>query len=660
MNIERFVEGVGDTSPSMGEACDVASLLASAEEALYGDGNLLAARSRFDAAYRAAEAAGDRVAMGVAAAGLGGLWVHEHRGAAAWALVQGRIKTALAGLDAHSAVGLRLRLRLAAEADYHDGGHARILSLLEEARAHGDPVVCAEAASLAHHCVLGPDHAALRRQLAGELISEAVGTGRRSDLLMGLLWHTVDLFLDGDAHAERPLAELRGLLAERDHHAVGFAADAIDVMRSIRAGQLERAEAQARECVKRGERAGDVDAALWHVAQLVTIRWYQGRVHTLTPVLSTLVNSPTLSVVDNSCLGALAVAAAASGHDRQAAGALARLYRGDLAWLPRSSSWLAALYGAVEAANLLGERSFAAAAYDLLTPYADRPMMPSLAVACFGSVGHALGVAALTLDDPNAAVDHLRLAVRENLALAHWPATVLSRARLAEALTRRGDPGDAADARRERDDAERDAVGLGMRLPELSRRSAAGPWAAEKAQPATCRRVGKQWEISLGQRRLLVPHSRGMQYLAVLIANPGQEIAAMELAAGAPYADQPVRGAPSSGQPVLDDVAQREYRQRLATLQDEIVGYEARHETGRADQSRAEREWLLAELASAAGLGGRARTFATDDERARVAVGKAIRRALAYIEHSDGRIGRPLRDAVHTGLRCSYRPAGIV
>lgn len=42
----------------------------------------------------------------------------------------------------------------------------------------------AEALSLAHHCLLGPDHVRLRRDLAVELIKASFRTERRTDLLM--------------------------------------------------------------------------------------------------------------------------------------------------------------------------------------------------------------------------------------------------------------------------------------------------------------------------------------------------------------------------------------------------------------------------------------------------------------------------------------------
>ncbi len=44
-------------------------------------------------------------------------------------------------------------------------------------------------------------------------------------------------------------------------------------------------------------------------------------------------------------------------------------------------------------------------------------------------------------------------------------------------------------------------------------------------------------------------------------------------------------------------------------------------------------------------------------ERARVAVGKAIRRALARITEAHPIIGEHLGQAVRTGVRCSYWPS---
>jgi hypothetical protein len=616
----------------------VGELLRHGERALESDGDLRAGREWFDRAYRAAEQECDGAGMARAALGLGGLWVHEHRSAPAAALLLARLRSARTAVDPGSSLALRLKARLAGEADYVAGESNEILAVLEEAKRAGDPVAWAEAAGLAHHCLLGPDHGGQRRALAQELITEGFRTSRRSDQLMGLLWRTVDHFLDADPHAQRGLADLRGLLAERDHLAVGFVLDAIDVMLSIRAGRFDEAEALAGACAQRGELAGDADAIGWYTAQLGAIRWYQGRVAELLPVLRETVHSPTLSAVDNALVAGLAVAAASAGDEREAAGALARLRGRDLALLPRSSSWLVSMYGIVESACLLSDVESALAAYALLTPFARLPMMASLAVACFGSVQHALGVAMLTAGEPERAVTHFRAAVRDNLALAHWPAVALSRARLAQALALLGAPGSA----QEQATAAREAAELGMSLPAAPARSAAR---------VTCRRQGRHWLFALGGRSVLVEHSVGMGYLATLLDNPGYELSAAELAAG-----PGVTPAATSGQPVLDPAATSHYRKWLATLEAELDEHEANHDDGRAERVRSERDWLVGELSAAAGLAGRVREFTGAEEKARIAVGKAIRRALTRIAAADAVIGDVLRDGVQTGNRCCYRP----
>ncbi len=632
--------------------------LRAGENALHVDGDLRTARKWFDRAYREGERQGESRAMARAALGLGGLWVHEHRTAADAGFVRARQRRALSLVDPRSHLALRLRARLAGEEDYATGAHDHVLALVAEARRAGDPVALAETLSLAHHCVLGPGHGALRLDLAQEMIGEAARTGRRSDLLMGLMWHTVDLFLEADPHAERRMEELRGHLARQNHLAVEFVVSAIEVMLSVRAGRLAHAEALAATCAERGRTVGDLDATGWHGAHMAAIRWYQGRLPELVPMLSELVNSPTLSQADNSYFAALAVAAATAGDRRLAAGALARLCGGDLARLPRSSSWLMSMYGVVEAANVLGDAETAAQAYALLLPYARRPVIASLGVVCLGSVQHSLGVAALTTGEVGRAVEHLTVAVRDNLALGHWPAVVLSRSRLGQALTLRHGARDEG-ARRELDMAAQDAAALGMIPPAGPATGPAGGTAAdpgERPPVAQCRRRGRQWRIELGGRVVLVDHSVGMRHLATLLANPGYDIRATDLAAGPVLPGTAAADDAASDQPVLDEVAKAEYKRRLAQLQAEIDELEARDERRRAAELSAERQWLIEELAAATGMGGRARRFNGNDERARLAVGKAIRRALNRIMEADPVIGGELRATVQTGVRCCYRP----
>jgi DNA-binding SARP family transcriptional activator len=442
-------------------------LLAAGTSALHTEGDLTVSRDRFEAAYRHAERQGDVTGMSHAVLGLSGLWVHEHRTATTTTQLRSRLEHALAAVDRDSPLALRLRVRIAGETEYPTTTHTEILRLVEDTRRAADPIAHAEALSIAHHCVLGPDHGALRHELALGLIGESDRTGRRVDRLMGLLWHTIDLFLAADPHAERRLGELEAVLADGEHLAVRFAADAIRVMLAIRAGRFDEAEVMAQTCADRGQQAGDADALGWYGAQLVAIRWFQGRLTELLPMLEVLVHSHTLSAIDNSYFAALASAAAVAGDHRAAATSLARLTGHDLAKVPRSSTWLVAMNGVAEVAFRLGDADTAAQVYRLLSPFADLPIMPSLAIACFGSAHHSLGLASLTTGHLDRAVQHLRTAVQHNLALAHWPAVVVSRIRHGQALERRNRPGDTAAGEHELAVAAEDAAALKMSTAHL-------------------------------------------------------------------------------------------------------------------------------------------------------------------------------------------------
>jgi hypothetical protein len=638
--------GVGARGAAIIE--DARAFLESGIRAQEIDGDLLAARRWFEAAHADGERTGDALVRAEAALGLGGLWVDEHRTATASGLLRVRLRQALALIDPTSTLALRLRVRLAAEADHRTGEYTATLAVLAEARACADPVVRVEALSLAHHCLLGPDHGHLRRELADELMGEAAGGTRRKGLLLGLLAQVVDLSLDGDPHAERRLGELRTVLADEEHLAIGFVVEAIEVMLAIRAGRLTQAEQLAQACLERGSKAGHVNAPAWYGAQLAAIRWYQGRLSELQPMLTNLANSPGSSTGDNSFCAGLAMAAATAGDHRTAEHLLATLRGRALADLRRSSSWLVTMYGIVEVAQVLGNAKAAARAYELLAPYAHLPIMAGHAVVCFGSVHHALGVAALTMGDADRAVTHFREAVHRGLALGHWPAVLAARQRYAEALLRRGLPDDEVAAHEQRTRAEEIAATLGTAVP-----AAAAP--PSPTGTATCTRDGSTWRIEWNGRTVLVDHSVGMLHLAVLTSNPGAEIAAIDLTAGLDALARAARSGGTFAQPVLDRTAIQQYRQRLTELRDEIDGFEP-GSGDRTASARRERDWVLAELAAGVGLGGRPRAFTDNEERARIAVSRAIRRSIGQVERSDAIVGAHLRTATHTGIRCWYRP----
>ncbi|HEY6790318.1 MAG TPA: hypothetical protein VI365_23725, partial [Trebonia sp.] len=166
-----------DSAPALED--ELRLCLAAGNRALDVDGDLNASRHYFERAYQLAEQSSDVLAMARSSLGLAGLWVSERRTAVGGAQREERLRHALSGLDGNSVLALRIRARLTAEADYSRGESTAIRAMLDDIRAGADPVLLAEILSLAHHCVLGPDHVGLRGELADELIRASIRTQRR-------------------------------------------------------------------------------------------------------------------------------------------------------------------------------------------------------------------------------------------------------------------------------------------------------------------------------------------------------------------------------------------------------------------------------------------------------------------------------------------------
>ena len=603
-------------------------------------GRLREAREVFWQEVETASADGDIEMLAEAALGLGGIWVHEHRTTLDNARVAALQRQALEALPHDHALARRLRMRLAAERAYRSGHGDDVFTELERTRAGGDPVGLAEALSMTHHCLLGPQHITERAVLAEELITVSPATGRPLDGLVGLTWRTINLLLVGDRRACRSLAELRDRLVATPCDALAYVVAAIDVMLATRQGRLEDAERLAAACYELGCDVGDADAFGWYGAQLVAIRWLQGRGDELLDLLDQLVDSTTVAEPLPAFVAARAVLAASAGDELRARVALACLRDAGLEGLAPSSGWAATMLAVCEAAYLLNDADAAAAGYALLAPFAELPVMASIAVACYGSAHRPLGLAAATMGDVDGAVDHLERAVTAELARGGGPWHAVALAALADVLDRRGGAGDEERAAQARGAAVEAARRFGMHVR-------ADEWAGQGCSTTiTCRRDGRVWVVRRGEREAAVPHGVGMQYLDHLLRHPDVDIAAVELA-GATSA--------SSRDPVLDPRAKAAYRRRVEELEAELDDAERCADLERVARARLELDRYLEELARATGLGGRTRSFADAAERARVSVHKAIKRALASITEAHPDLGRELSSRVVTGTRCVYR-----
>ncbi len=602
-------------------------------------------------AAKAAEKAGDAPAFVGAALGVGGIWVHEQRDVVARAAVDSLWRRARTLATAGSVEEARLAVRQAAEAVYEGAPVEAVTTAVERVRALGDEAATAEALSLLHHVQLGPRHAEVRLGLAEEIVRLGARAEDALLTLMGLCWRTVDLFLLGDPRAGQSLEELRELSAAEGCEALGFVADVLGAMVLARAGRLEEAEAVATSALERGTAVGDPDALAYYGAMLAALRWWQGREGEVIDLVRSISTSPRLGFNDHVYVAADAMLSAALGDFDSAEEALARLDGLGLERLPHSSSWLTTQFLVAEAAYLLGDAQVAAAAGEILAPYAHLPVMPSLGIVCLGSAERALGLCAAATGRPDAAVHHLDAAIRADRRLGSRPMAVLTEHALAGVLRAKRGESDSARAEQLARRAEDRAHRMGMGIPSHPSWLVAGQFSsrtAERSRKASLQSCSGGWRIAVDGRATLLPDRVGLAYLAELIARPGQDLDVLSLASDG------ILGACLSDA-VADKSALDSYRRRSRELSMMIGRDDLKPSL--VDRYREELATLTAALRSSTGLGGRARVFPDNNERARTAVRKALMRAVAAIEAIEPDFSHHLRASLVTGITCRYSPS---
>ncbi|HEX4687630.1 MAG TPA: hypothetical protein VH228_12665 [Nocardioides sp.] len=272
--------------------------------------------------------------------------------------------------------------------------------------------------------------------------------------------------------------------------------------------------------------------------------------------------------------------------------------------LPKDSDWMLILQCVAEAAIAVDSREICESVVELLTPYAGRSVVNAGAVMWHGVTDDTLGRALELLGRPAAAQPHLAAAraTYERIGATWW------RDRL------RRHPLDGTTTE-----------GAGARGPRV---------AHLHPQP------GGLWLVGSPGSTFVLPRMRGLEHLHVLLGNPDTDVPALDLVGGGVVVEQ-------TGIEVLDDTARRAYRARIAEIDDSL-------QSAHLPELREERDALLAQLAGATGLAGRARRTGGSSERARIAVRKAIISALARIAEQDPQLGRHLVDRVRTGHLCRY------
>jgi hypothetical protein len=222
----------------------------------------------------------------------------------------------------------------------------------------------------------------------------------------------------------------------------------------------------------------------------------------------------------------------------------------------------------VEAAVAVADRQLYEQLLDDLMPVADDCAVNGALVCFMGAHAHRIGRLHAALGQAHRAQDWLQraLAVHVTLGARAWQAETCA-ALAATGGSRAGEYLSHARAIAAELGLHGIAAGLGLEL------DAPPPARAT----ASLRRVGDMWEVGYEGQIAYLRDVKGLHDLATLLARPGVELAAIDLAGAT---GTPPR--PEATGPTLDRAALAAYRHRLDDLADDLAEAELNDDIGRA------------------------------------------------------------------------------
>jgi eukaryotic-like serine/threonine-protein kinase len=528
----------------------------------------------------------------------------------------------------------------------------------------GDPEALVEALHARHWATLRPDSVHDRLANAEQTLLVATGAGEPEAAFLARharLHCFLELF-----DAEGFDTELAAMEQLADRIRQRFYTWHVACLRAIHRlvhGRPADAEQQVRESSEAGRlRASEYTTYMFEYAQMVGIRWTQGRMDEVRDRVEA--HGPRFTSVPR---WRDALLAAETGDHASARAEIERHARNDFRDLPRHGLWLLHLCSLAQASVLVGDRRRAKALYDLLLPFGDRNAI-SISTMPFGPVAMRLGMLAGTLEQWDDVDGHFEVAER----LCDGFGALALRARVllehANVLLARGDDVDIARAGELLSDARTVCLELGLTgISERVERGLEGidRGPAARVAQAIFRREGQFWTLSFEARTARLHELRGLRYIADLLAVPGRDVFVLDLLTahgGPPGSDAmtaELKGtASTSADPILDARAKKEYRRRLGDLAQELEEARSWHDPERVLKLEAEVEAITEQLEYAVGLGGRDRHMVSPAERARVSVTKAIKVAIRTIRRECPPLAEHLEGSIRTGRFCSYAPRG--
>jgi len=622
-----------------------AELLLALGEAQMAAGEIAAGRESHERAAAAARELRAPELLARAALGMGA----EFAAGATDDLEVSLLEEALRTVDGEDE-GLRARLlaRLA-RALLFSPAHQRRTELAEEstriARGLGDPATLAAVLYARHQALAASDVPEERLRMADEVVRLGEEAGNRTLALEGRALRLGDLVELGLMERFRgELDDYARLLNELRQLTFLWHVPLLRAHLAALGGRFEEAEQLGAALLASGNRIQHRGIDVFHATVITTVRFLQGRFGELVDVLAQGARAHPGLLTFRAGLG---VALCESGREEEARAEFERLAAADFRDVPHDLLRPHNLVLLAVTCHALGDARRAELLHGLLLPRAAYNVPLSRIGGTMGATAHYLGLLAGAMDRWDEAVGHFEAAIASHLRQGFPPLLANSRHQLAIALRRRGAAGDADRAETDLEAARSMARALGIRLL-LEDRVAARP----VARDTSLLREGDVWALTHDGRVARLRDAVGIGLLARLLREPGREFHVLDLASPRGRTALPA----SDAGPVLDERAKDQYRQRLQELADEMEEAEAWGDPERAARARRETDLLTEELVRAVGLGGRDRRAASDAERARASVTKALRTAIKRIAEHDPELGGHLAVSVRTGAFCAYSP----
>jgi tetratricopeptide (TPR) repeat protein len=274
-------------------------------------------------------------------------------------------------------------------------------------------------------------------------------------------------------------------------------------MRALLAARFDDAERLAAAALAIGEAHGNPNALVAYGSQVYVMRWGQGRLEEIAPLLDEFVARHASGPVWESAAANLHATLGRLDEARR------RFEPACDAFLtmPRDVTWLPHLGLLAESCARIGDRTRAATLYGLLEPFAGQHLVTGPGAACLGAAGRPAGLLAALLGRHDEALALLDQALdgNERMGALAWVAQTLSdRAAVLLAREARGDreAASACVARARALAARLDLRGVTAAVEALAERLGGEPDAVEDAASRqVLRHEGDHWTASTAAGR---------------------------------------------------------------------------------------------------------------------------------------------------------------